>query len=129
MVEYLQIYAVQDARLKSIATYVTRLHVCPLQRSALSLGGVGFATTTDVQRQLHPPDKQDVAARLLLELRRLALPENEPVHSIVSRGPELLSSALLSNGSIVLRMSNDSLSVSAGILTGCTVTPPFNSQS
>jgi hypothetical protein len=37
---------------------------------ALALGGVGFATTTDIQRELHPPDKQDVAARLLLELRR-----------------------------------------------------------
>ena len=36
------------------------------QRSALALPWTGFATTTDIQRALHPPDKQDVAARLLL---------------------------------------------------------------
>jgi sialate O-acetylesterase len=33
------------------------------QRSALALPKTGFATTTDIQRALHPPDKQDVAAR------------------------------------------------------------------
>jgi len=91
------------------------------QRSALSLGNVGFATTTDVQRQLHPPDKQDVAARLLLELRRLALTDTESTHSVVSRGPEVLAHTTLANGSMLLKMSNTSLYVSAGILTGCTV--------
>ena len=60
------------------------------QRAALALGGVGFATTTDVQRALHPPDKQDVAARLLLEVRRLAFGE-----SVVARGPELLGHSTL----------------------------------
>ena len=91
------------------------------QRSALSLGNVGFATTTDVQRQLHPPDKQDVAARLLLELRRLALTDTESTHSVVSRGPEVLAHTTLANGSMLLKMSNTSVYVSAGILTGCTV--------
>jgi hypothetical protein len=28
------------------------------QRSALTLPKTGFATTTDIQRALHPPDKQ-----------------------------------------------------------------------
>lgn len=28
------------------------------QRSALSLPATGFATTTDIQRALHPPNKQ-----------------------------------------------------------------------
>ena len=38
------------------------------QRSALALPQVGFVTTTDIERNLHPPDKQDVAHRLVLEL-------------------------------------------------------------
>jgi hypothetical protein len=89
------------------------------QRAALRLGGVGFATTTDVQRELHPPDKQDVAARLLLELRRVAYAE-----PVVSRGPELLSHKTLANGSVTLQLSNSTLYVSAGILTGCATCKP-----
>ena len=57
------------------------------QRAAVTkLPAVGFATTTDIERALHPPDKQDVAARLLLSVQRLAygLP-------VVSRGPEVVS--------------------------------------
>ena len=57
------------------------------QRAAVTvLPAVGFATTTDIERALHPPDKQDIAARLLLTLQRLAygLP-------IVSRGPEVVT--------------------------------------
>lgn len=88
----------------------------------MSLGNVGFATTTDVQRELHPPDKQDVAARLLLELRRLALTDTESANNVVSRGPEILAHTTLANGSMLVKMSNTSLHVSAGILTGCTVT-------
>jgi hypothetical protein len=43
------------------------------QRAALKLPAVGFATTTDVDKSaLHPPDKQDIAPRLALEVRRLA---------------------------------------------------------
>jgi sialate O-acetylesterase len=53
---------------------------------------VGFATTTDIQRALHPPDKQDVTARLLLELRRVAYGDR----SVVSRGPTVLSHSLSS---------------------------------
>ena len=88
------------------------------QRSALALGNVGFATTTDVQRALHPPDKQDVAARLLLELRRIAFKEPD----VVSRGPELVGHSTLANGSVVVQLSNSSLHVAAGILTGCGAT-------
>lgn len=74
---------------------------------------VGFAVTTDIQRALHPPDKQDVARRLELELRRLAY--GQPV---VSRGPELLSSTRVAGGAIALKFSNASLNVSAGIMVG-----------
>ena len=35
------------------------------QRSALTLPASGFATTTDIQRALHPPNKQAVADRLI----------------------------------------------------------------
>ena len=34
------------------------------QRAALALPKTGFATTTDIQRALHPPDKQDVPTQL-----------------------------------------------------------------
>ena len=73
---------------------------------------VGFAVTTDIQRFLHPPDKQDVAARLVLELMRIAY--GQPV---VSRGPELRSTEPIPGG-VVLTFSNASLSVRAGILVG-----------
>ena len=73
---------------------------------------VGFAVTTDIQRALHPPDKQDVAARLVLELQRLAY--GQPV---VSRGPELRSTKPVPGG-LALTFSNASLSVRAGILVG-----------
>eukprot|EP01050_Picozoa_sp_SAG11_P007893 SAG11_NODE_672_length_7812_cov_6.956308_4_plen_455_part_00 len=42
------------------------------QRNATSLANVGFAVTTDIQRALHPADKQDIASRLVLEVRRIA---------------------------------------------------------
>lgn len=73
---------------------------------------VGFAVTTDIQRALHPPDKQDVADRITLELRRLAYGQ-----AIVSRGPEMLSSKR-SVRSVTLTFSNASLAVHAGILVG-----------
>ena len=74
---------------------------------------VGFAVTTDIQRALHPPDKQDVSERLTLELRRLAYG-----HAVVSRGPELRSQVVLADGKLALRFSNSSLTVHAGILVG-----------
>jgi hypothetical protein len=83
------------------------------QREATSLPAVGFATTTDIQRATHPPDKQDVATRLALELRRVAYGE-----AVVSRGPELISVAKINSTSVVLRFSNSSLSSHAGILVG-----------
>ena len=79
------------------------------QRSALTLPATGFATTTDIQRALHPPDKQDVADRLLLSVQRLAygLP-------VVSRGPTLVSSKF-SGGTLVATFSNTTLEVGPGI--------------
>ena len=68
--------------------------------------------TTDIQRALHPPDKQDVADRLTLELRRLAYDA-----TVVSRGPELVSTARVGGG-VALKFSNSSLVVRAGILVG-----------
>ena len=69
------------------------------------------STTTDIQRALHPPDKQDVAARLALAAQRIAY--GDPV---VSRGPELLRSTMSSSGKLVVTFSNATLSVHAGIL-------------
>ena len=44
------------------------------QRAAIALPKVGFATTTDVDKSaLHPPDKQDIAPRLALEVLRCAV--------------------------------------------------------
>jgi hypothetical protein len=41
------------------------------QRAAITLPKVGFATTTDVDKSaLHPPDKQDIAPRMALEVQR-----------------------------------------------------------
>jgi len=78
------------------------------------LPDVGFVTTTDIQRALHPPDKQDVAERLLLSFRKLALKEND----VVTSGPELLNYTLTGEQSMVLTFSNESLVVKAGILVG-----------
>ena len=75
------------------------------QRSALKLGNVGFATTTDVERALHPPDKQDVAARLLLEIRRIVYGED-----VTSRGPEVVSSSY-ANNKLEITFSNATLEV------------------
>ena len=90
------------------------------QRAAASaLPAVGFATTTDIQRGTHPADKQDVAVRMALEVRRVGLGQ-----SIVSRGPELLSAAT-SQGSgteLVLRFSNASLVSAGGILVNSSCT-------
>ncbi len=69
------------------------------------------STTTDIQRALHPPDKQDVAARLTLAAQRIAY--GQPV---VSRGPELLGTTMSSTGKLVVTFSNATLSVHAGIL-------------
>eukprot|EP00039_Didymoeca_costata_P031065 m.32950 g.32950 ORF g.32950 m.32950 type:complete len:465 (+) comp8471_c0_seq1:55-1449(+) len=82
------------------------------QRSALKLPFTGFATTTDIQRALHPPDKQDVAQRLLLEIQRVVYGQN-----VVSRGPEVTSQAS-SGGNIVFTMTNSSLVSHAGIFVG-----------
>jgi len=82
------------------------------QRAAAELPHVGFAVTTDIQRALHPPDKQDVADRLALEIRRMVYGE-----SVVSRGPELLSAE--SDGqTVVLTFSEASLTTHAGIFVG-----------
>merc|ERR1712046_227475 len=78
------------------------------QRKALELPAVGFAVTTDVQRTLHPPDKQDIADRLVLEIRRMVYGDD-----IVSRGPELIS-AVASGSSVVFTFSNTSLTTGAG---------------
>ena len=56
------------------------------QRNATSLANVGFAVTTDIQRALHPPDKQDVASRLVLEVRRIAYND-----SAIPTRPEVLA--------------------------------------
>lgn len=41
------------------------------QRAALRLPNVGFVTTTDIDKSaLHPPDKQDIAPRMALEIQR-----------------------------------------------------------
>ena len=78
------------------------------QRAAIALPAVGFAVTTDLQRALHPPDKQAVAERLLLSLRRVGYGEE-----VVSQGPELVSVA---NGTdnVKLTFSNASLTVHHG---------------
>jgi len=79
----------------------------------LVLPSVGFAVTTDVDRHgIHPPDKQDVANRLLPELRRLAYGE-----AVTGRGPELVR-AKVTNGKLALKFSNASMEVHAGILVG-----------
>lgn len=83
------------------------------QRAALALPAVGFAVSTDIQRALHPPDKQDVATRLTLELRRLAYAED-----VVSRGPALVASSPQADGTVALTFSNASLAVHSGILVG-----------
>jgi hypothetical protein len=94
------------------------------QRSALTLPATGFATTTDIQRALHPPNKQAVAERLLLEVRRLT----GNAAGVSSRGPELLSKTF-DDGKLTLRFSNESLHVRAGIQVpppaggGCTLGP------
>ena len=88
--------------------------------AATTLPAVGFATTTDIQRGTHPPDKQDVANRLALEVRRIALGAD-----IVSRGPELASSTV-TGGYLTLKFSNASLVSGSGILvnSSCAVKNP-----
>lgn len=91
--------------------------------AATTLPAVGFATTTDIQRGTHPPDKYDIAVRLALEVQRIALGQD-----IVSRGPELLSTSTHSRSNeggdvavsattieLVLKFSNVSLVSAAGI--------------
>jgi sialate O-acetylesterase len=83
------------------------------QRAALKLPFVGFATTTDVDKSaLHPPDKQDIAPRLALEIQRLALGKN-----VVARGPELKSTAFSQASSqLTITLSNSSLVVRDGVV-------------
>jgi hypothetical protein len=78
---------------------------------------VGYAVTTDIQRALHPPDKQDVADRLTLELLRLVYADSHP--GVVARGPELLRATPdAARGTVALEFSNATLAVHAGILVG-----------
>ena len=85
------------------------------QRAAISLPKVGFATTTDIDKSaLHPPDKQDIAPRLALEIMRLAY--GKPV---VARGPELVS-ASFAGSELTITLSNASLVVHKGVV----VPPP-----
>jgi len=90
------------------------------QRAALRLAATGYVVTTDIQRALHPPDKQEVAQRLLLEVQRVAY--GMPV---VSRGPELLSrhttrGSLASKSTLemTLTFSNASLTTHEGVFVG-----------
>lgn len=96
------------------------------QRKALELPAVGFAVTTDLQRTLHPPDKQDVAERLALEIRRMVYGED-----IVSRGPELVSSKAAGD-SVTFTFTNSSLATGAGLFVGdaktCESTSGHNSM-
>ena len=88
------------------------------QRSALTLPSTGFVTTTDIERNLHPPDKQDVARRLVLELRRVAYGEG-----VTARGPELTALTRASGtGDVTLSFSNKSLTTHAGIYVGVDAT-------
>lgn len=73
---------------------------------------MGYAVTVDIQRTLHPPDKQDIADRLALEFRRIVYGE-----SVVSRGPELVSTEY-DGKTVVLTFSNASLTTHAGIFIG-----------
>ena len=83
------------------------------QRAALKLPFVGFATTTDVDKSaLHPPDKQDIAPRLALEIQRLALGRD-----LVARGPELVSTTFSQASSqLTITLSNSSLVVHEGVV-------------
>ena len=91
------------------------------QRAAITLPNVGFATTTDVDKSaLHPPDKQDIAPRMVAEIMRLAYGK-----SVVSRGPELVSSAF-ADGKLTITFTNSSMNVHKGVVVpppvegGCT---------
>ena len=59
----------------------------------------------------------------MLEMRRVTLHER----NVISRGPEVIAQTVLKNGSVLVRMSNLSLTVSAGILTGCAGCTPLMS--
>ena len=95
------------------------------QRSVLQLPATGFVTTTDIQRALHPPDKQDVAVRLMLEVDRIVYGQN-----VVSRGPQLVAAKAVTTGSIKLTFSNASLVTRSGIFVGdptaCMASPTNN---
>jgi sialate O-acetylesterase len=90
------------------------------QRSATKLPSVGYAVTTDVERALHPPDKQDVADRLSLEIRRMVYGEH-----VVSRGPTLVS-ASAKGDAVAFTFSDRSLSSHAGIYVGSNATCAAN---
>ena len=76
---------------------------------------VGFATTTDIDKSaLHPPDKQDIAPRVALEIQRLAYGKN-----VVARGPELLASTFV-DGKLTMTLTNSSMNINKGVV----VPPP-----
>lgn len=77
----------------------------------------GFATTTDIERALQPSDKQDVAARLLLEIRRVVCGE-----AVVSRGPERVAASSPAAGTLVVTLPNASVVTYARIFVGDTAT-------
>ena len=86
------------------------------QRAALKLPATGFATTTDIQRALHPPNKQAVADRLVLEVLRLAGPND--LRDTIARGPELVKTSFAAQGDraeLTLTFSNTSLHIHAGL--------------
>ncbi len=80
------------------------------QREATALPAVGYATTTDLQRGMHPHNKVAVAQRLLPSLLQLAYGWD-----VVSRGPELVGVESPPDGAgLTLQFSNASLVVHAG---------------
>ncbi len=86
------------------------------QRAAMALDRVGFATTTDLQQLVHPPNKTAVGARLVRELRRVAF--GAGAASAPARGPEVLAASRVDNDTIRVTLSNasSSLFVAEGFL-------------
>jgi hypothetical protein len=65
------------------------------QRAATKLPAVGFASTMDIEGGEHPPDKQAVAGRLAMEVRRIispasALPTKPVITNITKRGSSVI---------------------------------------
>ena len=78
------------------------------QRNATRLPAVGFVTTADLQRGLHPPDKQDIASRLANEVRRVAYNDStmpaKPTVKAIKKSPRgftvTFSDAVTSHGAL-----------------------------